>query len=52
MRIEYAKGERASNRMLKKSASGVLTSLRDSTLKRVIRRSETLEGLIRSPRSI
>jgi hypothetical protein len=38
--------------MLKKSASGVLASLRGSTLKRTFRRSETLAGLIRSPRSI
>ena len=52
MRVEFSKGERASNRMLKKSASGVLSSLRDSTLKRTFRRSETLAGLIRSPRSI
>jgi hypothetical protein len=36
--------------MLKKSASGVLASLRGST--RVFRKSEALEGLIRSPRSI
>ena len=35
MRIEFSKGERASNRMLKKSASGVLTSLRDSTYRSV-----------------
>jgi hypothetical protein len=42
----------AGNRMLKKSASGVLASLRDSTLKRTFRKSETLAGLIRSPRSI
>jgi hypothetical protein len=41
----------AGNRMLKKSASGVLASLRGSTLKRT-RRSETLAGLIRSPRPI
>jgi len=27
MRVEFSKGERASNRMLKKSASGVLASL-------------------------
>jgi hypothetical protein len=39
-------------RMLKMSASFVLTSLRGSTLKRTFRRSETLAGLIRSPRSI
>ena len=38
--------------MLKKSASGVLASLRGSTLKRAFRRPETPEGLIRSPRSI
>jgi hypothetical protein len=38
--------------MLKKSASGVLASLSGSTLKRTFRRSETLAGLIRSPRSI
>ena len=37
--------------MLKKSASGVLASLRGSTLKRAFRRSE-VEGLIRSPRFI
>jgi hypothetical protein len=37
--------------MLKKAASFVLASLRGSTLKRT-RRSETLVGLIRSPRSI
>ena len=36
--------------MLKKSASGVLASLRGST--RVARKSEALEGLFRSPRSI
>jgi len=36
--------------MLKKPASFVLTSLRDST--RVFRKSEALEGPIRSPRSI
>jgi hypothetical protein len=35
--------------MLKKSASGVLASLRGST--KVFRRSEALEGLFRSPRS-
>jgi hypothetical protein len=35
--------------MLKKPASIVLASLRDST--RVFRKSEALEGLIRSPRS-
>ena len=39
-------------RMLKKSASGVLTSLRGSTLKGTVRRSETLVGLLRSPRTI
>jgi hypothetical protein len=38
--------------MLKKSASGVLASLRGSTLKRTFQMSETLAGLIRSPRSI
>jgi len=36
--------------MLKKSASIVLASLRGST--RVVRKSETLEGFFRSPRSI
>ena len=36
--------------MLKKSATGVLASLRDST--RVFRKSEALEGLFRSPRHI
>ena len=36
--------------MLKKSASGVLASLRGST--RVARKSEALEGLFRSPRSM
>ncbi len=36
--------------MLKKSASGVLASVRGST--RVVRRSEALKGLFRSPRSI
>ena len=36
--------------MLKKSASCVLASLRGST--RVARKSEALEGLFRSPRSI
>jgi len=45
-------GQNTPSRMLKKSASGVLVSLRGSTLKRAFRRSETLEGLIRSPRSI
>jgi hypothetical protein len=38
--------------MLKKSASSVLALLRGSTLKRTFRKSETLAGLIRSPRSI
>jgi hypothetical protein len=38
--------------MLKKSASGVLASLRGSTLKRVFRRPETLEEIFHSPRSI
>ncbi len=38
------------SRMLKKSASGVLASLRGST--RVFRNSEVLEGLFRSPRPI
>jgi hypothetical protein len=42
----------ASNRMLKKSASGVLTSLRGSIVKETFRRSETLVGLFRSPRFI
>jgi len=37
--------------MLKKTVRGVLASLRGSTLKRT-RRSETLVGLIRSPRPI
>ena len=37
--------------MLKKSASGVLASLRGSTLKRVFRRPEALEGIFHSPRS-
>ena len=41
---------RGTNRMLKKSASGVLASLRGST--RVSRKSEALEGLFRSPRPI
>jgi hypothetical protein len=41
---------RVSSRMLKKSPSGVLASLRGST--RVVRKSEALEGLIHSPRSI
>jgi hypothetical protein len=38
--------------MLKKTASGVLASLRGSTLKKSFRRSETLVELLRSPRSI
>jgi hypothetical protein len=38
--------------MLKKPASGVLASLRGSTRVEDSRRSETLEGLFRSPRSI
>jgi len=38
--------------MLKKPASGVLASLRSSTLKRTFRKPEILAGLIRSPRSI
>src|SRR5215510_792820 len=38
--------------MLKTPASFVLTSLRGSTLKRTFRRSGTLAGLIRSPRSL
>jgi hypothetical protein len=38
--------------MLKKSASGVLAALRDSTLTRTFRSSETSTGLIRSPGSI
>ena len=38
------------SRMLKKSASIVLASLKGST--RVSRKSEALEGLFRSPRSI
>ena len=37
--------------MLKKSASGVLTSHRGLTLKRVFRRPEALEGIFHSPRS-
>ena len=41
-----------SSRMLKKSAICVLASLRSSTLKRVFRRPEALEGIIHSPRSI
>ena len=40
------------NRKLKKSASGVLAPLRGSTLKRVFRRPEALEGIFHSPRSI
>ena len=42
----------AGNRMLKKSASDVLASLRGSTVKKNFQRSETPVGLIRSPRSI
>ena len=38
--------------MLKKSAGVVLASLRGSTLKRVFRRPEALEGIFHSPRSI
>jgi hypothetical protein len=38
--------------MLKKSASGVLASFRPSTYRRDSLRSESLEGLFRSPRSI
>ena len=40
------------SRMLKKSASVVLVSLRGSMLKRVFRRPEALEGIFHSPRSI
>jgi hypothetical protein len=43
---------RLSNRMLKKSASGVLASLRGSTLRGTPRICEILKGLIRSPRLI
>ena len=42
----------STSKMLKKPVSGVLASRRGSTLKRAFRRSEVLEGLIRSPRSI
>ena len=38
--------------MLKKSVSGVLASLRGSTLKRVFRKPEAPEGIFHSPRSI
>ncbi len=38
--------------MLKKTANGVLASLRGSTLKRVFRRPEALDGIFHSPRSI
>ena len=40
------------NRMLKKSASGVLAALRGSTLSWSFSEAETLEGLFRSPRPI
>jgi hypothetical protein len=40
------------SRMLKKSASGVLASLRGSTLRGTPRIFEILKGLIRSPRFI
>ena len=36
--------------MLKKSASGVLASLRGSTLSNSVSEAETLEGFFRSPR--
>jgi hypothetical protein len=48
MRIEFSKGERASNRMLKKSASGVLTSLRDSTYRSVRLASSLAAALLNS----
>ena len=48
MRIEFSKGERASNRMLKKSASGVLTSLRDSTYRSVRLASSLAAALLSS----
>jgi hypothetical protein len=48
MRIEFSKGERASNRMLKKSASGVLTSLRDSTYRGVRLASSLAAALLDS----
>ncbi len=48
MRIEFSKGERASNRMLKKSASGVLTSLRDSTYRGVRLASSLAAALLNS----
>ena len=47
--ISPAQPRRAETRL---SPGGVLASLRGSTLKRAFRRSEVLEGLIRSPRSI
>jgi len=40
------------SRMLKKSASGVLASLRSSTRVEDSKRSETLDGFFRSPRHI
>ena len=40
------------SRMLKKSASGVLAALRDSTLSRSVSDAGSLEGLFRSPRPI
>jgi len=43
---------RRTNRMLKKSASGVLASLRGSTLRSTPRIFGTLKGFFRLPRSI
>ena len=48
MRVECTKGERASSRMLKKAASGVLASLRGSTYRSVRLASSFVAALLDS----